>query len=84
MRGKMVNQKVDKIAEAMINLEKSARAEIKNDEEKLLVASALMAVTRNLYIETIGAEDAAHVFASVADSFLFIEEIVDQHKPTIH
>ena len=58
--------------------------EIKSDEEKLLVASALMAVTRNLYIETIGAEDAAHVFASVADSFLFIEEIVDQHKPTIH
>jgi len=84
MRGKMVNQKVDKIAEAMINLEKSARAEIKSDEEKLLVASALMAVTRNLYIETIGAEDAAQVFASVADSFLFIEEIVDQHKPTIH
>ncbi len=80
----MVNQKVDKIAKAMINLEKSARAEIKSDEEKLLVASALMAVTRNLYIETIGAEDAAHVFASVADSFLFIEEIVDQHKPTIH
>jgi hypothetical protein len=80
----MVNQKVDKIAEAMINLEKSARAEIKSDEEKLLVASALMAVTRNLYIETIGAEDAAQVFASVADSFLFIEEIVDQHKPTIH
>ena len=80
----MVNQKVDKIAEAMINLEKSARAEIKSDEEKLLVASALMAVTSNLYIETIGAEDAAHVFASVADSFLFIEEIVDQHKPTIH
>ena len=80
----MVNQKVDKIAEAMINLEKSARAEIKSDEEKLLVASALMAVTRNLYIETIGAEDAARVFASVADSFLFIEEIVDQHKPTIH
>jgi len=84
MRGKMVDQKVDKIAEAMINLEKSARAEIKSEEEKLLVASALMAVTRNLYIETIGAEDAAHVFASVADSFLFIEEIVDQHKPTIH
>lgn len=80
----MVDQKVDKIAEAMINLEKSARAEIKSEEEKLLVASALMAVTRNLYIETIGAEDAAHVFASVADSFLFIEEIVDQHKPTIH
>jgi hypothetical protein len=80
----MVNQKVDKIAKAMINLEKSARAEIKSDEEKLLVASALMAVTRNLYIETIGAEDAAQVFASVADSFLFIEEIVDQHKPTIH
>ena len=80
----MTQHKVDKIAEAMINLEKSARLEIKNDDEKLLVASALMAVTRNLYIETIGAEDAAHVFASVADSFLFIEEIVDQHKPTIH
>ena len=80
----MTQHKVDKIAEAMINLEKSARAEIKNDDEKLLVASALMAVTRNLYIETIGAEDAAHVFASVADSFLFVEEIVEQNRPTIH
>ena len=68
----------------MMSIEKASRLEIKEDTDKLLVASALMAVTRNLYIETIGAEDAAHVFASVADSFLFVEKIVDAYKPTIH
>ena len=49
-----------------------------------MIASALMAVTRNLYIETIGADDTAHVFASVADSF-FIDDLTRYvDKPTIH
>ena len=72
------------INKAMQTLEKVARGEIKNDEDKLLVASALMAVTRNLYVETIGSEDTAQVFASIADSFFLTEEMIEQYKPTIH
>ena len=65
-------------------VENSAREQIKKDEDKLLVASALMAVTRNLYVEAIGADDTAHVFASVADSFLLTQDMIEQYKPTIH
>ena len=68
----------------MQSLEKAARGEIKKDEDKLLIASALMAVTRNLYVETIGADDTAHVFASIADSFFLAQEMIEQYKPTIH
>ena len=68
----------------MQSLEKTARSEIKKDEDKLLVARALMAVTRNLSVEAIGANDTAQVFASIADSFFLTEEMIEQYKPTIH
>jgi len=82
-RGQM-DEQIKTINKAMQSLEKAARGEIKKDEDKLLVASALMAVTRNLYVETIGADDTAHVFASIADSFFLTEEMLKQYKPTIH
>ena len=79
-----MDDKLTIISRAMQNLDKAARLEIKTEEDKLLIASALMAVTRNLYIETIGADDTAHVFARVADSF-FIDDLTRYvDKPTIH
>ena len=80
----IMDEQIKIINKAMRSLEKTARSEIKKDEDKLLVASALMAVTRNLYVETIGADDTAHVFASIADSFFLTEDIIKQYKPTIH
>ena len=79
-----MDAKIVKINDTMIALEKVARAQMKTDEDKLLVASALMAVTRNLYIETLGPQDTAHVFATVVDSFNLMEEMLQQYKPTIH
>ena len=79
-----MDAKVIKINDAMSMVEKAARSHIKTDEDKLLVASALMAVTRNLYIETLGPHDTAHVFATVVDSFNLMEEMLQQYKPTIH
>ena len=80
-----MDKKITVINKAMELLDKKARSQILGDDDKLLVASALMAVTRNLYIETIGADDTAHVFASVADSF-YIEDMIEHYepKPTIH
>ena len=79
-----MDAKVIKINDTMSMVEKAARSQIKTDEDKLLVASALMAVTRNLYIEALGPEDTAHVFASVVDSFDFMNHLIDHYKPTIH
>ena len=79
-----MDEQIKTINKAMQSLEKAARGEIKKDEDKLLVASALMAVTRNLYVEAIGADDTAQVFASIADSFFLTEEMITQYKPTIH
>ena len=79
-----MDAKIVKINDAMIALEKVARAQIKTDEDRLLIASALMAVTRNLYIETLGPVDTARVFASIVDSFDMMEEMLREHRPTIH
>ena len=79
-----MDAKIVKINDAMIALEKVARAQIKTDDDKLLVASALMAVTRNLYVETLGPTDTAHIFASIAHSFDMMEAMLREHRPTIH
>ena len=79
-----MDEKIVKINDTMTALEKVARSQIKTDEDKLLVASALMAVTRNLYVEAVGPIDTAHIFATVVDSFQIMEEMLEQYKPTIH
>ena len=79
-----MDAKIVKINDAMIALEKVARSQMKTDEDKLLVASALMAVTRNLYLETLGPADTAHIFASIVESFEFVEGILQHNRPTIH
>ena len=76
--------KIVKINDAMIALEKVARAQMKTDEDKLLVASAFMAVTRNLYVEAVGPRDTAHIFATIVESFDMMEDMLRQYKPTIH
>ena len=79
-----MDEKIVKINDTMIALEKIARSQIKTEEDKLLVASALMAVTRSLYIEAVGPTDTAHIFATVVDSFDMMEDMLQQYKPTIH
>ena len=76
--------KIVKINDTMIALEKIARSQIKTDEDKLLVASALMAVTSNLYVEAICPRDTAHIFATIVESFDMMEDMLQQYKPTIH
>ena len=83
-----MEKQVIKIATVMRKVEELAKKEIKNPEETILVASALMAVTRNLYVATLGVEDAARMFGAVADSFFLTEELIDHYrdieKTTIH
>ena len=69
----------------MGQLEKFVTNELKkNPEDAILVASALLAVTRNLYVSTLGVEDTARMFETVAESFVLTEKLVQSLKPTIH
>ena len=77
-----------KISDSMKKIESLVRSEIKTREDYMLVCSALMAVTRNMYAESLGPQDTAKMFQAVADSFYAVEEFLDkfrpEEKPTIH
>ena len=85
----MDNPKVNKIAEVMKKVEELAFKGIDGkSEDQLLVAAGLAAVTRNLYIHALGAEEAQKVFELMLNSFMIADEIVYAEsygeKPTIH
>ena len=81
---KQMDQKVLKISEMMQKVDKLVKDETKNPEDVLLVASALLAVTRNIYVSALGIEDTARMFEAVADSFIMTEKFIEHLKPTIH
>ena len=85
----MEKQKISKITEVMKQAEKLVIEQIEGKpEDQLVVAAGLMAVTRNLYINALGPEEAQKVFEVMIDSFIIADEIyleVGQNgKPTIH
>ena len=79
-----MEKQVVKIADVMHKVEELVRKEIKLKDDPLLVAGALLAITRNLYVESIGVQDTAKMFEAVADSFMVTEEFIQHFKPTIH
>ena len=77
--------KLNKITDVMKKAEELIEEEVKKaPEDTVLIASALMAVTRNLYVSALGVEGTVHMFEAVADSFVETEEFIQQFKPTIH
>jgi len=84
----VLKSKVNKIATAMKKFEEVAHGEINSNEEYLQVCGALLAVTRNMYVEALGSHGAARMFQEVANTFMVQEELIDQfypeEKPTIH
>jgi len=84
-----MDEQLVKISSVMQKVEQLVYDETKDDPNDFMLAcSALMAVTRNMYIQSLGVEDAAKMFSAVADSVNFTESLLDsirdQHKPTIH
>jgi len=79
-----MEKNVAKITDVMKKVEELARNEIKTKDDQLLVAGALLAITRNLYVNSIGVHDAAKMFEAVANSFMLTEEFIEFHKPTLH
>ena len=61
----------------MQKVEQVAKDEISLPEDYLQVCGALLAVTRNMYVEALGPYDAALIFETVAQSFKIQEDIIE-------
>ena len=73
----------------MQRVEEVAKDEIKTRDDYLQVCGALLAVTRNMYVEALGPYDTARMFEAVAHSFEVQEELIkvlhhDGKIPTMH
>tara|TARA_R100000093_G_scaffold30222_1_gene16501 strand:+ start:644 stop:922 length:279 start_codon:yes stop_codon:yes gene_type:complete len=83
-----VKKQLEKISTVMQRIEKIAKEEVKTREDFLQVCGALLAVTRNMYVEALGPFDTARMFEAAANSFKIQEELIevfrDGEKPTIH
>jgi len=84
-----LKNKVEKIASAMKKIEEAASSEINTQDEYLQVCGAMLAVTRNMYVEALGPQGASRMFQEVANTFMIQEELInefyyDEDAPTIH
>jgi|TARA_Y100000034_G_C6866079_1_gene394734 hypothetical protein len=83
-----LKNKVAKIASAMKKIEEAAKSEINSNEEYLQVCGAMLAVTRNMYVEALGPQGASRMFQEVANTFMIQQELLEEFyyddPPTIH
>ena len=79
-----MDEKTLVIANTMGKIEAIVRSQLKKGNDPLLIASALMAITRNLYVESIGVDDTIKVFEAITDSFHITEDMLKKMRPTIH
>ena len=78
-------KKIQKISSVMQKAELLIQEELADaPEDAVLIASGLLAVTRNLYVQTLGIDGAVRMFEAVADSFVITEQFLEQIKPTLH
>jgi len=78
-------KKVKIISDAMQEIDTLARSLINKPEDALLVCAALMAVTRQHYVEALGPEQTSFIFQSVVESFDFMTALEQEFKQhTIH
>ena len=83
-----MDKELQKISDSMQKIQELVDSEIKNPEDMMLVCSALMAVTRNMYVAALGPDDTARMFKEVSNSFHAMEDLLNRfkfaEKPTIH
>ena len=83
-----IKKQLEKISTVMQKIEQVAKEEVKTREDYLQVCGALLAVTRNMYVEVLGPFDTAKMFEAAANSFQIQEELIevlrDGENPTIH
>ena len=72
----------------MQKVEQLAKEEIKSPDDYLRVCGAMLAVTRNMYVDALGPVDTARMFQAVSDNFTVQEDVLAifkrENNPTIH
>jgi len=88
MQDPKLEKQISLISSAMKKIEDTARSMVRDNDDYMAICSAMMAVTRNMYLETLTIEETASIFESVADSMFVTQDMIHtfQHsaKPTIH
>jgi len=83
-----MEKQITLISETMQQIEELVRCKVKTHDDFMAVCSALMAVTRNMYLESLSAEETAQIFRAVSDTMFATEEMLYKFKnlpkPTIH
>ena len=83
-----IKKQLEKLSTVMQKIEQVAKEEISSNEDYLQVCGALLAVTRNMYVEALGPVDTSRMFEAVAQSFHIQEELIEffreGEKPTLH
>ena len=83
-----LRKELEKISTVMQKVEQLAKEEIKSPDDYLRVCGAMLAVTRNMYVDALGPIDTAKMFQAVSDSFRIQEDMLKmfkkENKPTIH
>ena len=83
-----IKKQLEKLSTVMQRIEQVAKEEVNSPDDYLKVCGALLAVTRNMYVEALGPYDTARMFEAVAHSFNVQEELLEVirggEKPTIH
>tara|TARA_R110001599_G_scaffold312308_1_gene519858 strand:+ start:306 stop:572 length:267 start_codon:yes stop_codon:yes gene_type:complete len=88
MQDPKLEKQINLISSAMKKIEETARSMVRDNDDYMSVCSAMMAVTRNMYLETLTIEETASIFETVAESMFVTQDMIHtfQHaaKPTIH
>ena len=83
-----IKKQLEKLSTVMQRIEQVAKEEVNSPDDYLKVCGALLAVTRNMYVEALGPYDTARMFEAVAHSFHVQEELLEVIrggvKPTLH
>jgi len=84
-----IKRQLEKLSTVMQRIEQVAKEEISSNEDYLQVCGALLAVTRNMYVDVLGPIDTSRMFEAVAQSFHIQEELIevfqrDGKPPTMH
>jgi len=83
-----IKKQLKKLGTVMQRIEQVAKEEVNSPDDYLKVCGALLAVTRNMYVEALGPYDTARMFEAVAHSFHVQEELLEVirggENPTYH
>ena len=79
-----MEEQTRKIRYYISKIEELTLKEAPHQDNQLLFCAAMVSVVRNIYLNTLGAEQTNIIFEQLAASFNIMDEFYIHDKPTIH